>query len=315
MRRSISNTFPLSAGLCLLALVCALLPYAAVAARPPAPLSAPLPASLSAPLPASSPVPSSADEQAILQADHSLEQALEKGDKVAADKLLDPDFTWTDWAGTTQTRIQLLQNVDATKGAKFAVASTQAGSKVYVYGQVGVVQANNGLMHALRVWVKRPAGWRDIVYHEVRSLPNAPTVTPGAGKDCNNPCKSIPFQPKNEAEKGVAAAYSALETAAETHNAAAWAGLVADEFVVASSNSNVILDKKQRIAGLQRETMAGVSPTAFVSGRMYAFGDAVVMVSQHQPEHGKPLRVTRVWVKRDGKWMETLSYQTSIQSA
>jgi hypothetical protein len=39
------------------------------------------------------------------------------------------------------------------------------------------------------------------------------------------------------------------------------------------------------------------------------------MISRHKPDRGKPLHVTRVWIKRDGKWVETLSYQTAIQGA
>jgi hypothetical protein len=40
----------------------------------------------------------------------------------------------------------------------------------------------------------------------------------------------------------------------------------------------------------------------------------VLMTSFHRPDRGKPLHVTRIWVKRNGNWVETLSYQTSIQS-
>jgi hypothetical protein len=29
----------------------------------------------------------------------------------------------------------------------------------------------------------------------------------------------------------------------------------------------------------------------------------------------KPLEVTRVFVKRDGKWVEVVSYQTAVQGA
>jgi hypothetical protein len=35
----------------------------------------------------------------------------------------------------------------------------------------------------------------------------------------------------------------------------------------------------------------------------------------HQPFTGKPVRVTRVWIKRDGKWVMSISYQTTIQAA
>jgi len=38
------------------------------------------------------------------------------------------------------------------------------------------------------------------------------------------------------------------------------------------------------------------------------------MTSQHQPDRGDLLRITRVWVKRDGNWVETLSYQTAIRT-
>ncbi len=60
--------------------------------------------------------------------------------------------------------------------------------------------------------------------------------------------------------------------------------------------------------------MAGVAPTPLSSARMFDFGDAVLMISFHKPDRGKPLHVTRIWVKRNGNWMEALSYQTSIQA-
>jgi len=35
------------------------------------------------------------------------------------------------------------------------------------YGQVGAVMSGRDKIHVLRIWVKRPAGWRLLVYHEV----------------------------------------------------------------------------------------------------------------------------------------------------
>ena len=257
------------------------------------------------------------DKQAVLQTDHALEQALTNSDKTVAKglaaKLLDADFTWTDADGKTSTRAQFLQSFDAEKTPVFAIGGRSAEATAYVYGQVGVVQANAGSMHVLRVWVKHPTGWRALVYHEVKSLDAAPTVTPGPGKVCVNPCKSTPFQPKNDAEKGVIESYMGLETAAVSHSASDWSAHVADEFAAASSNSDELLDKPGRMKGLEREKMSGVSPTALVSARMFDYGDTVVMTSRHQPDKGKPLHITRVWVMRDGKWLETLSYQTAIQ--
>jgi hypothetical protein len=187
-------------------------------------------------------------------------------------------------------------------------------SKVYNYGDLGVVEVNQARTHALRVWVKRPAGWKAIVYQEVMSLEASPSFTPGAGKDCENPCKSIPFTPQNETERQVALRYTELETAAHARNSAAFGQLVGDEFAAASSNSDKLQTKRSRMEEFDRAKDGGLAPTPLLSARMFIFADAVLMISDHQPDRGNPLHVTRVWVKRGGNWMETLSYQTATGS-
>ena len=47
----------------------------------------------------------------------------------------------------------------------------------------------------------------------------------------------------------------------------------------------------------------------------YDIGDTVVVTCLHQPYHGKPVHVSRIWIKRDGKWVMSISYQTTIQAA
>jgi hypothetical protein len=111
----------------------------------------------------------------------------------------------------------------------------------------------------------------------------------------------------------VVTAYSKLETAAMAHNAAVFSTMVGEEFVAASSNSNKVSDKRGRMDDFDHSKMSGVAPTPLTSARMFEFGDAVLMTSEHTPVQGKPLHVTRIWVRRDGSWVETLSYQTSIQ--
>ena len=178
-----------------------------------------------------------------------------------------------------------------------------------------MVQVNAGKLHGLRVWVKRPAGWRLLVFQEVRSLdaPPTATATPGTGKHCENPCGAVPYTPRNENERAVIAAYIGLEEAAMTGNATAWSGYIAEEFALVSSNGDRIFDKPTRVAAIQRSTLGGVSPTKLLSARLFDFETAVVMTSQHQPDRGDLLRITRVWVTRDGRWVETLSYQTGIR--
>lgn len=248
-------------------------------------------------------------EEGMLQADHAFVAAVAKADKQALAKLLDGDFSWTDSNGKTQSKQQVLENLPKP-GIRDA-----AQLKDYIYGEIGDVQSNLGRVHALRVWAKRPAGWRAIVYQEVTSLQAAPSFAPGAGKNCENPCKSVSYEPKNDTEKQVVSAYERLETAAMAHNSAAFSTLVADEFVAASSNSNKVYDKRGRMEDFDHSKMAGVAPTPLSSARMFDFGDAVLMTSFHRPDRGKPLHVTRIWVKRNGNWVEALSYQTSVQAA
>jgi hypothetical protein len=252
-----------------------------------------------------------AQAQGMIDADHAFVQAVAASDLRALERLLDTDFTWTDFNGQMQTKPEFLRNLPPVLNR----AREQAELRHYTYGEIGDVQENYGRMHLLRVWIKRPDGWKAIVYQEVMSLDAPPSFAPGAGKDCENPCTTIPYQPKNETERQVVAAYSKLETAAVARNSAAFAPMVAEEFVAASSNSNKVANKRGRMEDFDHAKNGGVAPTPLLSARMFDFGDAVLMISEHQPDRGKPLHVTRVWVKRNGSWVETLSYQTSVAAA
>jgi hypothetical protein len=247
----------------------------------------------------------------MIEADRAFVQAVAASDKPALERLLDADFTWTNFDGKTQNKAEVLRHIPT----ELRRVHEPAELKQFTYGDIGDVQSNQGKTHVLRVWVKRPDGWKAIVYQEVMSLDAPPSFAPGTGKDCENPCKTIPYQPKNETERQVAAAYSKLETAAVARNSAAFAPMVADEFVAVSSNSNKVAEKRGRMEDFDHAKNGGVAPTPLLSARMFDFGDAVLMISEHQPDRGKPLHVTRVWIKRNGSWVETLSYQTSVAAA
>jgi hypothetical protein len=250
-------------------------------------------------------------DPAMLRADRAFVTAMAKPDRLALEKLLDADFTWTDFEGRSQTRTDVLRDLP------HPAIVNESGAQIerYGYGELGDVQVNRGQAHVLRVWVKRAGVWKAIAYQEVMSRTEPPVFTPGAGKDCENPCRSIPFQPKNETEMQVSAAYSKLETAANARNSAAFAVMAAEEFVAASSNSDKTAGKRERMDDFDHAKNGGVAPTPLVFARMFDFGNAVLMKSEHVPDRGKPLHVTRVWVRRDGSWVETLSYQTSEQAA
>ena len=244
-------------------------------------------------------------------ADTQLAAALANGNVTALAGMLDDEIWWTDATGETFRKQALAARASAPLLGNLAAAE----AAWHAYGPVAVAQTHAGRAHVVRIWVERPAGWRLLAYQEVRSLESPPTVTPGTGGDCENPCRTVGIDPENATQAAVIRAYQELEISAEERDIALWSARIADEFVAASSNSDRLFDKPSRIAGLQRNTMRGLSPTPLTNGRIYDFDRVAVMVSEHVPDRGRPLHVTRVWVERDGQWVETLSYQTARQGA
>lgn len=252
-----------------------------------------------------------AEEQAARQADRAFVQAVGQAGRTALGRLLDAEFTWTDADGKTLTRAEALRDLPKPVIADESSAQITAHN----YGQVEMIQAHRGREHILRIWVKRPAGWRQLVYQEVRLMDTEPVVTPGTGAACENPCKFVPYQPKSENERGAITAYMALQAATVARDSATWGLYVAEEFAAANSNSNKVLDRRTRMEDLERNKMAGYTPMPVVKMQVFEFGDAVVLVTEHQPERGRPVHITRMWIKREGKWLEAASYQTRIQAA
>lgn len=248
---------------------------------------------------------------AALLADRAFVQDVAKDSRSVVSGLLDADFTWTDANGKTFTRAQVL--ADIPKPSISDESSAQITDRNY--GEVELIQARSGRANILRIWVERPGGWRLLVYQEATLLTGTPTPVAGSAQSCVNPCKTLPYKAKNEMERGVLDGYMALQTATVERNSAEWGKYVADEFSAASSNSGKILDKPTRMADLDRSKMAGYAPMPVVSLRLFDFSNAAVLISKHQPAHGKPFHITRLWIKRDGHWQEAVSYQTRMQGA
>ncbi|HET8922648.1 MAG TPA: nuclear transport factor 2 family protein [Candidatus Acidoferrum sp.] len=253
------------------------------------------------------------EELSALQIDQEFVQAAAKSDKSTVGKFLDADFTWTDADGKTQTRAEVLKSLPAP------ALGNERGARLNprTYGQVTAVMAERDQIHVLRIWGKRPAGWRLLVYHEVALGRQAPASTGPDVKDCENPCKTLPYKPKNEAEQAIIASWQALETGVTNHDSAAWSPHIAEEFVMLGSSNDHPLSKADRIStlNLQKQTGHGTAPAPLVSAQMFDFGDAIVMTCLHQPYSGKPVRVSRLWIKRNGNWVMSISYQTTIQAA
>jgi hypothetical protein len=260
------------------------------------------------------PVAAANGEQIILQLDHSLVQAIVKGDKTAVDGLLDANFTWTDSDGVSSTKEQVLQ--DLASFARDSEGNTDL--KAFSYGQVGAIFGVQHNARFERIWVKRPAGWRVLVYQQV---PDRAPSTPAhanngpVSADCENPCKVIPHKPTTDADRGVIASFEAMNTAIYQADADAWASHIGDEDF--GITPGALVTKAGRIATLkkQKETNTPAVPPPLLSARFFDFGDTVVMTALHQPLSGKPHHFTRIWVKRSGVWLLVAGAQTEIQAA
>ena len=249
----------------------------------------------------------------ILAVDRALVAALAKSDSAAARQMLDADFVWTNSAGDTIGHKTVLSSLPKPP------LGDESGAEVSerTYGQVGAVQVASGKVHILRIWVKRPAGWRLLDYQEVTQRSGA-APPPGPGtNDCENPCKGVPYTPKDDAEKGILKSWGELETAVTNHDPKGWSPHFLDEFVLIASGGVEPVTKAGRLEQLSKPGFGPAPPqlAANPEVRFIHFGDTVVMIAQANPYSGKPAHISRVWVNRDGMWRMAFSYQTTIQSA
>jgi hypothetical protein len=252
----------------------------------------------------------SAEDRALIQVDRAVFAAA-KPSASRINNLLDSEFTWTDSSGVTRNRSEIVQAIQSGKGLPVETPIVHEVGATNIEGQVAVLRENRGRLYVLHVWVKRDSGWRLLVYQAVAS--GAPASGKSEKEECDNPCKTVPFEPQSEDQRAVIQAYQAVERAVTAQDSAAWGLHIADEFFAVTSNSDRPLDKKTRMAGLDSQKVGGIAPFPLVSARMFQFGDAMVMISRQQPKNGLPLHVTRIWFKRNGSWVETYSYQTTIQ--
>jgi uncharacterized protein DUF4440 len=261
-------------------------------------------------------------DAAVLQADTSLQLALKNKDAKAAGALLDPQFTWTNGAGQTETTTAFLK--DAAAGR--AVGDTEyTNLKAHDYGQLAIVTGvgkrtgSPGTFFA-RVWVKRANAWLLLTHQDTIILaklppsPAAPAAAKGAPAPvCDNPCRTVPMIPKSAAEKAMVKAYQDVETAVTSHDPKTWGDHVADEFVgIGRVYAGVPDTKAGRIGQIGITTNRVVLPK-MLKGEAYVFGDAGIIIADHQPVGEPPYHVIRVWVNRDGRWQLFHRQETTIQ--
>jgi hypothetical protein len=269
----------------------------------------------------------SGGETGALQADTALQLALRKKDAKQIAVFLDKQFTWTDQDGQTRTSARFLH--DAVEGG--ADSSTQYSDvKAREYGQLAVVTGTgkhpgNATTFFARVWVKRPAGWLLLTHQDTPILAKdspsppapaagnsaAPTASDASG--CENPCRTLPYKPKTAEQKEIVEAYQAVETAVSSHDAKTWADHVADEFVGIGRRYTGTPDTKAGRIGQIGIVSNPVILPKMLWGEAFVFGDAALLIADHQPLGETPDHVIRVWVKRDGRWQLFHRQETTIK--
>jgi len=264
------------------------------------------------------------NEAGVLQADNAFQQGLKNKNAQAVAALLDRQFTWTNQAGTTLDKAQFLQN-----SAKGAVEGDPIYTDVKArdYGQLAIVTgatkhtAHSGTFFA-RIWVRRPAGWLLLTHQETAILPkpasnpqNRAAGNAAAQADCENPCRSLPYKPKTAEQAEVAKAYQAVETAVTSHDARTWAYHVADEFVGIGRQYTGTPDTKAARVGQIGIVSNRVVLPKMLWGEAYVFGNAAILIADHQPVGELPYHVIRVWVNRDGRWQLFHRQETTIQKS
>jgi hypothetical protein len=247
---------------------------------------------------------------ALATADETFVKAVSKADRASLAAMLDDDFSWTTTNGEVLSRSELLAHIPTDSG----VSDGSREFRIFSKEVVGVL-TQQGQLHTLRIWVKRQPGWRILAFHAVKQLTSPPAAHPGQ-TECYNPCKSLPYKAKGPAETAVIASWQALESDVTAHDSAAWATHVSDDFIQISSNSDRVLDKSARIKIIdaQKTSDVGAAPPPLASAQFDDLGGVVVMHALNHPLTGRPILVTRIWIKRMDKWVMSVSFQTAIQS-
>jgi hypothetical protein len=260
-------------------------------------------------------------EESVAAADRALADVLRTGDRTIARKLLSLQFSYTDEAGRAYSRHEFLADL------KSLSAATAGDPKLTMYGVLATVtgerkSADGNTAFFLDIWAKQRGAWRALAWQSVviangAAAPAASSRDDGKAIECANPCQTMPYRVRSPAEQDVLNAFLAIEKASIAHDSQEWSKHVADEFMLYRSGYAPI-DKAARIAAIERQKQAESPLTVgeIQAVRLSVYGDAAAMIAtQMVPDNSRPpYRAARVWVRRNGQWLMTISVQTDIQT-
>jgi uncharacterized protein DUF4440 len=268
-----------------------------------------------------SPAPAS-PQNGALAADHSLTAAINRADQSSVEKLLDPEFSWTDRTGKTRSKSEILPALPSL------ASDSDAGVKIIEAGQVVLIHGNHrslsqsASVRFIRVWVKRAQDWQLLVYQETNKAEKNPEKRSGFGAPsngqavaCENPCKTVPYKPDTAAEQEVVSMWQAVERTVLTNDVEAWTPNFTDDFIFVTPDGGAPLNKADRVTMITelRRTNTTLIPAEVTSMKVWVLGDAAVMRSEHKPLHGKVLHVTRLFEKHNNHWQIAFGQQTWVE--
>jgi len=259
--------------------------------------------------------PAAAADDPVVQADRDLVQALQKGDRAAAEKLLDKDFSWIDSKGIMWAKDDAFE----AKLKPLIADASAATITEHKYGKVVWIQENVDNKYVAHFWVQRPAGWRLLHTNEIavdKSLA-VKEVRPNFAVPCFNPCEQIPYQPLTANEKAALEGWLDQEAGKGNHDAH-----LGENLRSVHSENGVQPPKAERMAqtakamadpAIRNRPPVGVAPVLWM--RSWDFGDAVVSIMLQPTYGGKAYWSSRVFGNHNGFWMMEESYHTTIQAA
>jgi hypothetical protein len=264
--------------------------------------------------------PAAGEDALVLSADETLGAALRAGDRSAARRLLSLQFSFADENGKIHERKDFLADL------KSVAAAPGTDVKVKVYGLVAMVtgyrkSALGNDAFFLDIWAKQKRAWRALTMQDVLlAAPGEPSVVPeapaapGKPSECKNPCQTIPYRVRSPAEQDIVNAFEAIERASFAHDADEWSKHIADEYVEYRSGQ-VPIPKLRGSAVIEDQKQYNIAPvlTAIQSMRLSVYGDGAAMITTNGDYSAPLLQIARVWVKRNGQWLLTISVQTAIK--
>lgn len=258
-------------------------------------------------------------EQQVKAAHEQLIEALENGNKEAEGRLMADELTWIGADGAVRTKDQVLKGPMTPPRDLRMEGLWTFGNTAVVTGSAEV--ADGRPVKFIQEWVNRDGQWR-LLSHQGTAVapasqpgqpPAAPTAVGTAGRTAMR--SSAPTL-NSDAERAVWKTQTALQRAFLKGDTALYSRLTADTLIRIGPDGQQ--DSKMQFLHTVSENAgrsAGQLETSDVQIAVTGDTARLLMTTWGTLPGGQPMppaRMTRVFVKRGGQWVQTASILTPI---